>query len=266
MSVNPRLSLEGMRENVTRKFKAKLLSRKKTGSIIKQVFNYAKPYRIYLYLAIIFDILNTITNIFIPIFTGYSINCAISQGNVDFPGLYTNLMYLIIFIIGSVIFNWLGSYSINCYNYKATYRIRDLLFKKINTLPISYIDSVSHGDLLSRMINDIDIMTDGFLESIESLITGILTVIGTVIAMLILNYKIALIIIILTPISVLLTWYIIKKSKKYFKLEVQMDGQLSGFLEEYISGERVVKAFNHEDESLNDFKKLNEEYYKVGKK
>ena len=266
MSVNPRLSLEGMRENVTRKFKARLLSRKKSSSIIKQVFYYAKPYRMYLYLAIIFDILNTITNIFIPIFTGYSINCAISQGNVDFPGLYSNLIYLIIFIIGSVIFNWLGSYSINCYNYKATYRIRDLLFKKINTLPISYIDSVSHGDLLSRMINDIDIMTDGFLESIESLITGILTVIGTIIAMLILNYKIALIIIILTPISVLLTWYIIKKSKKYFKLKVQMDGQLSGYLEEYISGERVVKAFSHEDESLNNFKKLNEEYYKVGKK
>lgn len=266
MNTTPRLSLKDVYEREIKKLKTKLLARKKTTSIIKQVFKYAKPYRYYLYLAVLFDIITTLTSIFIPIFTGYAINCAVGQGNVNFPGLYTNLIYLIVFTVCAVIFNWLGTYTINCYNYKATYRIRDLLFKKINKLPISYIDSVSHGDLLSRMINDIDIMTDGFLESIESLITGILTVIGTIIAMLLLNYKIALIIIVLTPISVLLTWYIIKKSKKYFKLSVQMDGKISGFLEEYISGERVVKAFSHEDESINDFKIINEEYYKIGKK
>ena len=266
MSTPLRLSLNEIKEKENRKIKAKFLKRKSSFSIIKKVFEYAKPYRWYLYLAILFDILNTVANIFIPIFTGYAINCAIGYQSVDFNGLFTNLIFLGISVVFSVVFNWLGTLTINHYDYKASYRIRDLLFKKINKLPIGYIDTMSHGDLLSRMINDIDVMTDGFLESIETVITGILSIIGTIIAMLSLNISLAIVIIVLTPMSILLTWYIIKKSKKFFKLEVQTQGDLSGYLEEYIGGERVVKAFNHEDQSINNFKEINENYYKVGEK
>jgi len=266
MSTPSNLSLKDVREKETRKFKEKLLKRKNTASVIKKVFHYAKPYKWYLYLAILFDIFNMVANILIPIFTGYAINNAISAGNVNFDGVILNLIYLTISVVCSAIFNWLGTYTLNCYNYKASYLIRGLLFKKINTLPIGYIDSISHGDLLSRMVNDIDVMTDGFLESIESVITGVLSIIGTIIAMFTLNFSMAIVIIVITPMSILLTWYIIKKSKKYFKLEVQTQGDLSGYLEEYIGGERVVKAFNHEDESIEKFKDINENYYKVGEK
>lgn len=266
MSTPSNLSLNDVREKETRKFKEKLLKRKNTASVIKKVFHYAKPYKWYLYLAILFDIFNMVANILIPIFTGYAINNAISAGNVNFDGVILNLIYLTISVVCSAIFNWLGTYTLNCYNYKASYLIRGLLFKKINTLPIGYIDSISHGDLLSRMVNDIDVMTDGFLESIESVITGVLSIIGTIIAMFTLNFSMAIVIIVITPMSILLTWYIIKKSKKYFKLEVQTQGDLSGYLEEYIGGERVVKAFNHEDESIEKFKDINENYYKVGEK
>ena len=169
-------------------------------------------------------------------------------------------------IIIAAIFNALGTITINAYNYKATYKIRDLLFKKINTLPLSYIDTTSHGDLLSRMINDIDVMTDGFLESFAAVISGIVSIVGTLVSMLILNVQLALIIIILTPMSLLISLYIVKKSKKYFQLEVQTQGDLSGYLEEYISGERVVKAFNHERESVNNFRNINENYYVIGEK
>ena len=116
------------------------------------------------------------------------------------------------------------------------------------------------------MVNDIDVMTDGFLESFAAIISGALSIIGTLITMFILNVKLALVITILTPISLLITLFIVKRAEKYFNMEVQTQGDLSGYLEEYISGERVVKAFNHEDESVEKFKVINQEYYRIGEK
>lgn len=116
------------------------------------------------------------------------------------------------------------------------------------------------------MVNDIDLICDGFLESIASLISGMMTIIGTIIAMYLLNVKMATIILVLTPMSIFIAWYIVAKSKKYFKMEVQTQGELSGFLEEYIGGERVVKAFSREQKSVDDFKKINQKYYKIGEK
>lgn len=266
MENNSHLSSSGVRTRETRKFKSKYLKGKSSFNIIKKVFKYAHQYRIYLYLTFLFDALNTVAEVFVPIFLGKAIGAAIGPGNVDFHLITVYSIAMIVTVFIASLFNVLGSLTINAYNYKATYKIRDLLFKKINHLPLSYIDTTSHGDLLSRMVNDIDVMTDGFLESFASLISGIGSLIGTIIAMLILNVKLALIIMILTPMSLLITLYIVKKSKKYFKLEVQTQGDLSGYLEEYISGERVVKAFNHENESVDDFVKINQNYYVIGEK
>ena len=197
---------------------------------------------------------------------GKAIGAAIGVNNVNFNAILTYSILMLICVIISSIFNALGSLTINAYNYKASYKIRDLLFKKINSVPLSFIDASSHGDLLSRMVNDIDVMTDGFLESFAAVLSGAMSIIGTLVSMLILNVQLALIIIILTPLSLIISLYIVKKSKKYFKMEVQTQGDLSGYLEEYISGERVVKAFNHEPESVENFTKINESYYKIGEK
>lgn len=266
MANKEHLSSSKIRSRETRKFKSNYLKGKSAFNVIKKVFKYAHQYRIYLYLTFLFDILNTVAEVFVPIFMGKAIGAAIGPGNVNFHliTVYSLLMIATVFI--AALFNVLGSLTINAYNYKATYKIRDLLFKKINHLPLSYIDTTSHGDLLSRMVNDIDVMTDGFLESFAALISGIGSLIGTIVAMLALNVKLALIVMILTPMSLLITLYIVKKSKKYFKMEVQTQGDLSGYLEEYISGERVVKAFNHEDESIEDFEKINQNYYVIGEK
>lgn len=266
MENNSHLSSSGVRTRETRKFKSNYLKGKSSFNIIKKVFKYAHQYRIYLYLTFLFDALNTVAEVFVPIFLGKAIGAAIGPGNVDFHLITVYSIAMIVTVFIASLFNVLGSLTINAYNYKATYKIRDLLFKKINHLPLSYIDTTSHGDLLSRMVNDIDVMTDGFLESFASLISGIGSLIGTIVAMLVLNVKLALIIMVLTPMSLLITLYIVKKSKKYFKLEVQTQGDLSGYLEEYISGERVVKAFNHENESVDDFIKINQNYYKIGEK
>lgn len=148
----------------------------------------------------------------------------------------------------------------------ASYKIRDLLFKKFYNLPLGYIDTASHGDLLSRMINDIDTMTDGFLESFASVISGIMTIVGTIVAMFILNVELATIITIMTPISLIFTFYFVKKAKKYYQAEVASQGEISGYLEEYIGGEKIVKAFTHEQESINDFGEVNDRFYSISKK
>lgn len=266
MDNNSHLSSKNVRTRETRKFKSRYLKGKSAFAIVKKVFQYAHQYRIYLYLTFLFDLLNTVAEVFVPIFLGKAIGAAIGPGNVDFHMITVYSFAMIGTVFVAALFNVLGSLTINSYNYKATYKIRDLLFKKINSLPLSYIDTTSHGDLLSRMVNDIDVMTDGFLESFAALISGIGSLVGTIVAMLALNVKLALIVIVLTPMSLLITLYIVKKSKKYFKLEVQTQGDLSGYLEEYISGERVVKAFNHEEESVENFLKINQNYYSIGEK
>jgi len=260
------LSSNEIKEQEIKKAQNKYLKRKNAFNIIGKVFKYARPYRHYLYLTFIFDLINAVAELLVPIYLGKAIGAAIGVGNVNFDKIITYSLLMVLFIIIAAIFNALGSLTINAYNYKATYKIRDLLFKKINTLPLSYIDTTSHGDLLSRMINDIDVMTDGFLESFAAVISGIVSILGTLVSMLILNIQLAFIIIVLTPMSLLISLYIVKKSKKYFKLEVETQGELSGYLEEYISGERIVKAFNHEKESIRDFKDINENYYNIGEK
>ena len=235
-------------------------------STIKKVFKYAKEYRKYLYLTILFDLINSVFEILIPIYLGKSINCIVGSGNVNFGLLSQNVFIMLAFVVIAQIANLFGSITMNHYNYKATYKIRDLLFKKFNTLPLSYIDTSSHGDLLSRMINDIDMMTDGFLEGFASLLSGIMTIVGTIVSMLLLNVHLALIIIVLTPMSIVLTVYFVKRAKKYYQAEVSSQGELSGYLEEYIGGERVVKAFNHEQDSIKDFGVVNNTYYKISTK
>ena len=232
----------------------------------KKVFHYAKPYSFYFILTIFFDLINSAAEILIPIFMGKAINCAIGAGSVNFSLMTTYIIYMAISVIVAALFGWLANISITVFNYKTTYRIRSLLFEKISKLPISFIDASSHGDLLSRMVNDTDTMTDGFLESFAIILSGITTILGTLITMLMLNVKLALVIIILTPVSILVTASIVKKSKKFFISEVKKKGQLSGYLEEYIGGQRVIKAFNYEDENYEAFTTINQDYYNTSSK
>lgn len=258
-------SADDMRESYTKKFKQRF--NKKGGlSTLKKVFFYARKYRFYLYFALLMDVVNTLCNVFLPIFIGKCINCAVGMGNVDFHSLYINMAAVGGLAIGAALTSFLNQICLANYNFKGTFTIRDKLFEKFQTLPISFIDTTSHGDLISRMINDIDIMTDGFLESFATALAGITTIIGTLVAMLMLNLTLAAIIILITPVSIIASLIIVKKSRKYVKREVDLQGEISGYLEEYIGGERIVKAFNHEERSIENFKSINERYASTAKK
>lgn len=261
-----RLSSQEMRENHIKKAKQKYQNRKSSFNIMKKVFYYSKEYRFYLYAALLLDIINTLCIVFLPVYIGKSIDCIIGINNVNFSLLYKNIAIIAALSVISGVVDFTQQLCLAKFNYKGTFKIRDLLFEKLQNLPISYIDTTSHGDLISRMINDIDIMTDGFLESLASTLSGITTIVGTLIMMLMLNFQMSAIIIVLTPLSIILSFIIVKKSKKYVKKEVELQGGLAGYLEEYIGGERIVKAFNHEEESIENFKKLNDDYNKVSTK
>lgn len=261
-----RLSSNEMRENYTKKVKAKFSKQKGAFHILSKVFHYAHEYRWYLYLALFMDIVNTFCIVYMPVYIGKCINSIVSVGNVDFQTLYHNMIVFAGLALVAAITTFTNEICLAQYNYKGTYKIRDLLFEKFQKLPISFIDTTSHGDLISRMINDIDIMTDGFLASFATALSGVTTIIGTLVAMLILNIKLATIIIVLTPVSLLLSFIIVKKSKKYVKKEIDLQGEIAGYLEEYIGGERIVKAFNHEEKSIENFELLNGNYNKVAEK
>lgn len=263
MSNYQRLSSNDMRERQSEKLKRKLSKKKSAFNTLKKVFNYSREYRFYLYFALVLDIIYTFCIIYIPIYTGHAINCIISKGNVNFAELYKNIGILEILTIVSGLSNFLQQVMLAKYNYMGTYKIRDLLFEKFQKVPVSFIDTSSHGDLISRMINDIDIMTDGFLESLATALSGFTTIIGTLIAMFVLNIKLSLVILLITPISIITSAIIVKNSKKYVQKEMEKQGEMSGYLEEYIGGERIVKAFNHEEKSIENFKKLNQEFAKT---
>ena len=263
MSNYQRLSSSDMRERQTETLKKKLSKKKGALNVLKKVFNYSREYRFYLYAALLLDIIYTLSIITMPIYTGYAINCIVSAGNVNFAELYKNILILAGLTCVSGLTNFLQQVCLAKYNYMGTYKIRDLLFEKFQKVPISFIDTSSHGDLISRMINDIDIMTDGFLESFATALSGFTTIIGTLVAMFLLNVKLSLIILFITPISIITSAIIVKNSKKYIKKEMEKQGEMSGYLEEYIGGERIVKAFNHEEKSIEDFKTLNKEFAKT---
>ena len=253
-------------QNEIRAQKKEYLSSKASINVVKKVWKYAKPHRYLMGLTFIFDLINSIAELLVPVYLGFAINYCVGKGAVDFQAVTHYVLIMLVLVLVAGIFNWLGNITINTFAYKTSYELRNKFFEKINTVPLNFIDTNSHGDLLSRMINDIDLVCDGFLESIASIISGIFTIVGTIIAMFILNAKMATLILVLTPMSIFIAAYIVKKSKKFFKMQVQTEGEISGYIEEYIGNERVVKAFSYEENSKNNFEKINDKLCQVGKK
>lgn len=231
-----------------------------------KIIKFGRPFHGYLYLSLAGHFISIFFDLMIPVYIGKCIDNIVGTGNVNFAHLMEQIWVLIGFIIAAAIFNWMAHYGANLYLYKSSAYIRDLFFKKIHTVPLGFIDKNQHGDLLSRMINDVDILTDGVLEGLSTITNGIITIIGTLIFMFILNVPLALIILIITPISLLLSMYIAKKSYSLFAQQAHNEGEINGYLEEYISGGRIVKAFNYEKQSIDDYEVINQKYYKVSQK
>lgn len=230
----------------------------KNPRVFSRFFKLAKPHLAYLIFAIIFAFFNSIFEVVIPILIGKGVDCIVEVGNVDFARLTNIILYLSCCIVGFAIFKWLTSKMANTLSYKIEERLHIDIFKKFNKVALKTIDSSSHGDLQSRMVNDVDNITDGFVMGLTTFFDCLSSIILTLIFMFRINVTISIVIICITPLSVFVATFIAKRSDKLFKKQAKALGDLSGQLTEMVGNQKIVKAFQYEERSVNKFNKINQ--------
>lgn len=233
-------------------------------SVVRRVLKYIKPYKGLLALAILSAIISVSLTLYIPVLTGNAIDNIIDKGNVNFENVLQIIIYIAVGVAGVAIFQWTMTYFTNVISYKTVRDLRRDVFCKFNDVPLSYIDTHSHGDLISRVINDVDAVGDGLSQMFLQLFSGIVTIFGTMVFMFIIDWRIALAVIILTPLSLFVAAFIGKMTHNRFARQQQLQGDISSYVEEYVGNQRIVKAFSYEDRAFENFEKYNQELYTVG--
>ena len=232
---------------------------------LKRVFSYARPYLIYFILTVIFAAAGVILSLAVPVFIGEAVDCCVNK-NVDFENLKKILLRLGIIVIASGIFQWTMSL---CTNKLAFLTVRDLradAFAKLERVPLKYIDSHTKGELSSRVINDIEIISDGLLQGFTQFFSGMMTIIGTLAFMLSINVRIAVVVVVLTPLSFIAASKITKASHDSYVQQSKLRGDMVGFAEEMAGNQKIVKAFVYDKRAEEKFIEINNEYGKIGAK
>ncbi|MBE6047418.1 MAG: ABC transporter ATP-binding protein [Clostridium sp.] len=233
-------------------------------SVLKRLIIYIKPYKFYLFLAFFSAILSVCSSLLNPILIGKAIDFMISKNNVNYSSLLqVSLILLSSIIIGSIL-QLIMTRCTNKITYNAVKDIRVEAFNKLNTVPLKYIDSNSHGDIISKIINDIEQISDGLLQGFSQLFTGIITIIGTIGFMLSINVFITFVVILVTPLSLLVASYISKHSHDMFKKQSKIQGELTGYIDEMISNQKIVKSFLYESKAQKHFEEINNRLYNFG--
>ncbi len=236
----------------------------KNKSVVSKILKKIKPYYGYLLLALLSAVISVSLTLYIPVLTGQAVDNIIDAGKVNFENILQILIYIAVGIVGVTVFQWIMNYFTNIISYKTVRDLRREIFDKFNSVPLSYIDSHPHGDLISRVINDVDAVGDGLTQMFLQLFSGIVTIVGTLIFMLMIDWRIALAVVILTPLSLFVAAFIGKLSHKRFSEQQLLQGEISSYVEEHVGNQRIVKAFSYENRAIADFEKLNTKLYDVG--
>ena len=231
-----------------------------TGQIatLKKVMHYLKHYIPILILSVVLATVTVALTLYFPILTGRAIDLILDKGNVDFPGILAIAKEGAIVIGITAAAQWIMNMCNNRMTYNIVRDIRRDAFERIEHLPLSYIDSHSHGDMVSRIIADVDTFADGLLMGFTQLFTGLATIIGTLLFMLFVNVKITVGVVLLTPISLFVAGFIAKKTYSMFQLQTQTRGEQTALIEEMVGNQKVVQAFCHEKEALGQFADVND--------
>lgn len=233
--------------------------KKKQGQMqtLRKVFGYMRKYIPLLILSLIFAAISVALTLYFPILTGRAIDLIVDKGLVDFDGILSILTKAGVIALITGVAQWLMNTCNNRMTYGIVRDIRTDAFKKLEKLPLSYIDSHSHGDMVSRIIADVDTFADGLLMGFTQLFSGVATIIGTLIFMLTINVKITLVVVLITPVSLFVASFIANKTYSMFQLQSRTRGEQTALIEEMIGNQKVVQAFNHEDEALEQFDEIN---------
>jgi ATP-binding cassette subfamily B protein len=235
-------------------------------SVVRKILNYTKPHFIYIILALVCSAVSVAFTLYIPVLVGNAVDMMIQKGKVDFSGIIGIIAQIGLFILVVVVFQWLSGNFTNIISARTVRDMRNDIFEKFNRVPLSVIDSRAHGDLISRITNDVEAVGDGLTQVITQLFSGIVTIVGTLIFMLSINVWIALVVVVLTPLSVLVAAIIGKMCAKSFRDQQELQGEISSYVEEIVGNQKVVKAFAYEDRSRKEFKKKNDRLFKIGLK
>ena len=233
---------------------------------IKRLLTYCRPYRVILGLIFILSFISVCLTLITPILFGQAIDLLIGIGLVDFSRLFWQLLVIVGVVLAGALVQWILGQLTNKITYNITNDLRDRVFEKIHLLPLKYIDSTPHGDIIGRVINDIDLIAAGLLQSFTSLFTGVATIVGTIIIMCLINLSIAIVVIVLTPLSLLVASLIVKRTHIYFKEHLELRGEMNGYIEEMIGNQRIIKAFNYEQMNEERFKEVNQRMHVSGVK
>ena len=234
--------------------------------VIRRILSYTKPSRIVLACMLFFALIGTGLSMLIPILIGKAVDCVVGAGSVNFSELMQAVIILIVTICISGLFQWLMSL---CTNRLAANTIRDLrcdLFSHLQRLPLKYIDSQARGDLIGRAVSDMEIISDGFLQAFTQFVTGVFTIVGTLVFMLTINVQITVLVVILTPVSLFAAAKITTMSRDSYMKASAARGALGGLTEEMIGSQKVVKAFGYEKRAQQRYDATNQELQDAGMK
>lgn len=230
---------------------------KNQSETLKKVLHYIKRYRWYLILSLVFAVITVAATLYVPVLTGDAIDYIIDKGFVDFQAVFAILVKIGVVIGVTALAQWLMNVCNNKITYEVIQDIRREAFAKIEILPLKFIDGHSHGELVSRVIADVDQFADGLLMGFSQLFTGVITILGTLLFMLNINVKITLVVVLITPVSLFVASFIAKRTYAMFHLQSSTRGEQTALINEMIGNQKVVQAFSKESDVLETFDEIN---------
>ncbi len=225
---------------------------------MKKVLKYVGRHGFFMVLSIILAAVTVALTLYTPILIGDAIDLIVDRGNVDFDGIFKLLLKIGIIVGATALIQWLMNMINNRITYHIVRDIRNEAFRKIEILPLKYIDAHSSGEIVNRIISDADQFADGLLMGFTQLFTGVVTILGTLLFLISISWKITLVVVIITPLSLFIAKFIAGRTYRMFKLQSETRGEQTAFIDEMIGNQKVVQAFSHEDEALEKFDEINE--------
>lgn len=234
-------------------------TKEKTGkATIQKVLHYISHYRLFVLISLICAAVTVALTLYVPILTGEAIDYIIGEGLVDFEPVLAIVWRIAIIVLLTAISQWLMNVCNNRISYHVIHDIREEAFAKIEILPLKYLDAHSYGEVVSRVISDVDQFAEGLLMGFTQLFTGVITIFGTLLFMVSVNGKITLVVVLITPLSLFVAAFIAKKTYSMFRLQSITRGEQTALIDEMIGNQKVVQAFGQEDEVLERFDEINE--------
>lgn len=237
-----------------------------TKEVVKRLMHYVKPYGALLVGALVCAVIYVVMSLLSPVLIGQAVDGIIGPGQVDFAGIGRIALYLVFVLTAGGLFQWLMTLCTNKVCYRTVKDLRTEVFSRIIHVPLKFIDQNAHGNIINRIVNDVDSVSDGLLQGFTQLFTGVITILGTLGFMISINPWIALVVVALTPVSLVIATLIARGTHTTFLKQSRIQGELSGHVEEMLSGQKLVKLFGHEKASEEKLEEINQRLYVWGYK